>query len=34
MLGHYGEFWVAWKAPLLVERAGAVLDEAWAKGPA
>ena len=35
ILGHYGDFWVALESTrLLVERAGAVLDEAWAKGPA
>ena len=35
ILGHYGDFWVALESTrLLVERAGAALDEAWAKGPA
>ncbi|MCU7649956.1 acyl-CoA dehydrogenase family protein [Pseudomonas piscis] len=35
ILSHYGEFWVALEGiRLLVERAGALLDQAWAKGPA
>jgi alkylation response protein AidB-like acyl-CoA dehydrogenase len=35
VLGHYGDFWVALESTrLLVERAGAVLDTAWAKGSA
>ena len=34
VLAHYGEFWVALEGiRLLVERAAALLDEAWAKGP-
>ncbi|WP_433736311.1 acyl-CoA dehydrogenase family protein [Pseudomonas putida] len=34
VLGHYGEFWVALEGVrLLVERAAALLDKAWAKGP-
>ncbi|MCW8279012.1 acyl-CoA dehydrogenase family protein [Pseudomonas sp. PCH199] len=34
VLGHYGEFWVALEGVrLLVERAGELLDKAWAKGP-
>ncbi|MQA55976.1 acyl-CoA dehydrogenase family protein [Pseudomonas piscis] len=35
ILSHYGEFWVALEGiRLLVERAGVLLDQAWAKGPA
>ena len=35
ILGHYGDFWVALQSTrLLVERAGVVLDTAWAKGSA
>ncbi len=35
ILGHYGDFWVALESTrLLVERAGVVLDTAWAKGSA
>ncbi|POA55873.1 MULTISPECIES: acyl-CoA dehydrogenase family protein [unclassified Pseudomonas] len=35
ILSHYGEFWVALEGiRLLVERAGVMLDQAWAKGPA
>ena len=35
ILGHYGDFWVALQSTrLLVERAGVVLDPAWAKGSA
>jgi len=35
VLSHYGDFWVALESTrLLVERAGRVLDEAWAKGSA
>jgi alkylation response protein AidB-like acyl-CoA dehydrogenase len=35
VLSHYGDFWVALESTrLLVERAGRVLDEAWAKGAA
>ncbi|MEX5612908.1 acyl-CoA dehydrogenase family protein, partial [Pseudomonas protegens] len=35
ILSHYGEFWVALEGiRLLVERAAALLDQAWAKGPA
>lgn len=34
VLAHYGEFWVALEGiRLLVERAAALLDDAWAKGP-
>ena len=34
VLHHYGEFWVALEGVrLLVERAAALLDQAWAKGP-
>nr|WP_237402973.1 acyl-CoA dehydrogenase family protein [Pseudomonas sp. MWU318] len=34
VLAHYGEFWVALEGiRLLVERAAALLDEAWAQGP-
>ena len=35
ILSHYGDFWVALQSTrLLVERAGEVLDAAWAKGSA
>jgi alkylation response protein AidB-like acyl-CoA dehydrogenase len=35
VLSHYGDFWVALESTrLLVERAGSVLDAAWAKGSA
>lgn len=35
ILSHYGDFWVALEGiRLLVERAAAQLDHAWAKGPA
>jgi len=35
ILSHYGEFWVALEGiRLLVERAGVLLDQAWANGPA
>ncbi len=35
ILSHYGDFWVALQSTrLLVERAGSVLDTAWAKGSA
>jgi alkylation response protein AidB-like acyl-CoA dehydrogenase len=35
VLSHYGDFWVALESTrLLVERAGRLLDEAWAKGAA
>nr|WP_283100894.1 acyl-CoA dehydrogenase family protein [Pseudomonas sp. MWU13-2517] len=34
VLHHYGDFWVALEGVrLLVERAGELLDQAWAKGP-
>ena len=34
VLHHYGEFWMALEGVrLLVERAAALLDQAWAKGP-
>jgi len=34
VLHHYGEFWVALQGVrLLVERAAALLDQAWAQGP-
>ncbi|KAF1006787.1 MAG: Dibenzothiophene desulfurization enzyme C [Pseudomonas fluorescens] len=34
VLSHYGDFWVALEGMrLLVERAGELLDKAWAKGP-